>query len=55
MVRSQELVCDVSYINAMVPHHSIATLPSEEAQIRDPRFRQLVGAIIQALVWASRR
>jgi len=38
-------------MNAMIPRHSIATLTSEQAQIRDPRVRQLVGAIIQAHVW----
>ncbi len=41
LVRSQETVYDVSYMKAMIPHHSIAILTSERAHIRDPRVRQL--------------
>jgi hypothetical protein len=29
-----------SYMRAMIPHHSIAIMTSERAQIRDPRVRQ---------------
>jgi hypothetical protein len=39
LVRSQETVQDVAYMRAMIPHHSIAILTSERAQISDPRVR----------------
>ena len=48
LVRSQVLVDDVDYMEAMIPHHSIAILTSERAQIEDPRVRELADAIIQA-------
>lgn len=48
LVRSQQTVDDVAYMRAMIPHHSIAILTSERAQIRDPRVRQLADAIIEA-------
>lgn len=48
LVRSQETVEDVSYMNAMIPHHSIAILTSERAQISDPRVRELADGIIEA-------
>lgn len=48
LVRSQTTVDDVSYMKAMIPHHSIAILTSERAQIRDPRVRQLADEIIEA-------
>ena len=38
-VRSQRPVDDVSYMRAMIRHHSIAILTSERAQIKDPRVR----------------
>jgi uncharacterized protein (DUF305 family) len=50
LVRSQETVYDVSYMKAMIPHHSIAILTSERAHIRDPRVRQLADGIIEAQV-----
>lgn len=48
LVRSQTTVDDVSYMKAMIPHHSIAILTSERAQISDPRVRQLADEIIEA-------
>jgi hypothetical protein len=48
LVRSQETVSDVSYMKAMIPHHSIAILTSERAHIRDPRVRKLADQIIEA-------
>jgi len=48
LVRSQTLVDDVDYMEAMIPHHSIAILTSERAQIEDPRVRELADAIIEA-------
>ena len=47
-VRSQETVGDVAWMKAMVPHHSIAILTSEMANISDPRVRELADAIIEA-------
>jgi len=48
LVRSQETVQDVSYMRAMIPHHSIAILTSERAEISDPRVRELADEIIEA-------
>jgi hypothetical protein len=50
LVRSQETVTDVSYMKAMIPHHSIAIMTSERAHIRDPRVRKLADGIIDAQV-----
>lgn len=50
LVRSQETVSDVSYMKAMIPHHSIAIMTSERAHIRDPRVRELADEIIEAQV-----
>ncbi|EHA16522.1 DUF305 domain-containing protein [Halomonas sp. HAL1] len=47
LVRSQQTVDDVSYMKAMIPHHSIAILTSERAQITDPRVRELADSIIE--------
>jgi uncharacterized protein (DUF305 family) len=48
LVRSQATVEDVSYMKAMIPHHSIAILTSERAKISDPRVRKLADEIIEA-------
>jgi uncharacterized protein (DUF305 family) len=48
LVRSQVTVEDVSWMKAMIPHHSIAILTSERARISDPRVRQLADEIIEA-------
>ena len=48
LVRSQATVDDVSYMRAMIPHHSIAILTSERAGITDPRVRELADTIIDA-------
>ncbi|WP_447954401.1 DUF305 domain-containing protein [Sphingopyxis chilensis] len=50
LVRSQQTVDDVSYMKAMIPHHSIAIMTSERAKIRDPRVRKLADGIIEAQV-----
>lgn len=50
LVRSQETVDDVSYMKAMIPHHSIAILTSERAHIKDPEVRKLADGIIDAQV-----
>jgi Na+/proline symporter len=48
LVRSQATVGDVAYMRAMIPHHSIAILTSERANITDPRVRKLADGIIAA-------
>lgn len=47
LVRSQSTVGDVSWMKAMIPHHSIAILTSERALLADPRVRQLANGIIE--------
>ena len=47
LVRSQITIGDVAWMKAMIPHHSIAILTSERANIEDPRARELADEIIQ--------
>ena len=47
LVRSQVLIEDVGWMKAMIPHHSIAILTSERADISDPRARELADEIIK--------
>ncbi|PLW83843.1 DUF305 domain-containing protein [Kineobactrum sediminis] len=46
LVRSQITVTGVDYMEAMIPHHSIAILTSERAKIMDPRVRRLADEIL---------
>ena len=46
--RSQLLVEDDEYMKGMIPHHSIAILTSERADIDDVRVRELADEIIEA-------
>lgn len=48
LMRSQATVDDTDYMEAMIPHHSIAILTSERAQISDDRVRKLADEIIEA-------
>lgn len=48
LVRSQSTIEDVSWMKAMIPHHSIAILTSERATLSDPRVRELAGQIIES-------
>ena len=48
MVRSQTFVNDTRWMKAMIPHHSIAILTSEQASIQDPEVRKLADGIITA-------
>ncbi|MCB2055222.1 MAG: DUF305 domain-containing protein [Geminicoccaceae bacterium] len=50
LVRSQATIDDVAYMQAMIPHHSIAILTSERANISDSRVRELADEIIEAQV-----
>ncbi|MCR5863892.1 DUF305 domain-containing protein [Aquincola sp. J276] len=47
LVRSQATVDQVSWMKAMIPHHSIAILTSERAHLEDPRVRKLAIGIIE--------
>lgn len=48
LVRSQVTVTGTDYMQAMIPHHSIAILTSERAGIEDHRVRKLADEIIEA-------
>lgn len=48
LVRSQITVTETDYMEGMIPHHSIAILTSERAQIEDPRVQKLAKEIIDA-------
>ena len=48
LVRSQVTVSDQAWQRAMIPHHSIAILTSERANIEDVRVRALADGIIRA-------
>lgn len=48
LMRNQTTIDDVDYMQAMIPHHSIAILASERANISDPRVRELADDIIKA-------
>lgn len=47
LARSQATVDDAAWMKAMIPHHSIAILTSERAQISDPRVRALADEIVE--------
>jgi Na+/melibiose symporter-like transporter len=49
LVRVQApIVGDVLWLKGMIPHHSIAILTSERADIQDPEVKELAEAIIKA-------
>ena len=49
LVRTQKpIIGDVLWMKAMIPHHSIAILTSERADIRDPEVKKLANDIIKA-------
>ena len=50
LVRSQATVDQVSYMKAMIPHHSIAIMTSRRADLQDPRVRKLAESIVEAQV-----
>lgn len=50
MNRAQALVGDVTFMRAMIPHHSIAVNNARKADIRDPRVRRLADEIIAGQV-----
>ncbi len=48
LVRSQTTVADSSWMQAMIPHHSIAILTSSRANIEDKRVQTLASEIVKA-------
>ncbi|MBC8768558.1 DUF305 domain-containing protein [Arenibacter sp. BSSL-BM3] len=49
LVRAQApIIGDVLWMKAMIPHHSIAILTSERADIKDPEVKKLAEDIIKA-------
>lgn len=48
LVRSQTTIEDVSWMKAMIPHHSIAILTSERANLSDPRVQELASQIVKS-------
>ena len=48
LVRSQVTVQDSAWMKAMIPHHSIAILTSERAEIDDVRVKELANEIVKA-------
>ncbi|WP_410005551.1 DUF305 domain-containing protein [Aequorivita nionensis] len=49
LVRAQSpIIGDILWMKAMIPHHSIAILTSERADIKDPEVRKLADDIIES-------
>ncbi|MFB9053096.1 DUF305 domain-containing protein [Formosa undariae] len=49
LVRAQApIVGDILWLKGMIPHHSIAILTSERADIKDPEVKKLANDIIDA-------
>ncbi|WP_414839513.1 DUF305 domain-containing protein [Carnobacterium sp. TMP28] len=48
LMRNQTTIDEVDYMQGMIPHHSIAILTSERADIKDPRVKKLADDIIKA-------
>lgn len=48
--RSQQFISDTEFMEAMIPHHSIAVNNARKAEIRDPRVRELADGIIESQI-----
>jgi uncharacterized protein (DUF305 family) len=49
LVRTQKpIIGDVLWLKGMIPHHSIAIMTSERADIKDPEVKKLANDIIKA-------
>ncbi|GAA4310307.1 DUF305 domain-containing protein [Nibribacter koreensis] len=48
LARTQTPVDDVTYMRAMIPHHSIAILTSKRADLKDPKVKKMAEEIIKA-------
>jgi hypothetical protein len=50
LLRTQEPIGDVQWMEAMIPHHSSAIMTSSEAEFSDPEVKKLADDIIKAQV-----
>lgn len=50
LLRTQEPIGDVQWMEAMIPHHSSAIMTSSEAEFSDPEVKKLAEDIIKAQV-----
>lgn len=48
LVRQQVPIADIKWMKAMIPHHSIAVLTSNQADLKDPEVKKLAKDIIEA-------
>ena len=48
LVRQQLPIEDIKWMKAMIPHHSIAILTSNRADLKDPEVKKLAQEIIEA-------
>ena len=48
LLRTQTLIDDEAYMDAMIPHHSSAITVSQEAEIKDPALKKLTEETIKA-------
>lgn len=48
--RSQAVIGDITFMQSMIPHHSIAINNARNARITDPRVRDLADQIIESQV-----
>jgi hypothetical protein len=48
--RTQAVIGDVTFMQSMIPHHSIAINNARKARITDPRVRELADQIIESQV-----
>lgn len=46
-IRTQAGVGDIQWLRGMIPHHSMAILPSSKADLKDPEVRKLAEEIIR--------
>ena len=47
-IRKINTIDDIKWMKAMIPHHSIAILTSNRANLKDPEVKQLAKEIIEA-------
>jgi len=50
LLRSQQPIGDVQWMEAMIPHHSSAIMTSSEADFSDPEVQKLANEIIEAQI-----
>ena len=47
-IRQQTAIAERQFLRSMIPHHAGAILMCQEASIRDPRIKELCGAIVSS-------